>query len=84
MTLNLVAYSTPAPAYAELIAAFQKTPAGAQVKFTQSYGASGDQANAVVNGQQADIVEFSLQTDMEKLVKKLAEYDYNNEFYDEL
>ena len=82
VTLNLVAYSTPAPAYAELIAAFQKTPAGAQVKFTQSYGASGDQANAVVNGQQADIVEFSLQTDMEKLVKKnLVAADWNTGQY---
>ena len=60
VTLNLVAYSTPQPAYQALIAAFQKTPAGAHVKFTQSYGASGDQANAVVRGQAADVVEFSL------------------------
>jgi sulfate/thiosulfate transport system substrate-binding protein len=70
VTLNLVAYSTPQPAYLKLIAAFQKTPAGAHVKFTQSYGASGDQANSVVNGQAADVVEFSLLTDMTKLVKK--------------
>jgi len=69
VTLNLVAYSTPQPAYAKLIAAFQATPAGAHVKFTQSYGASGDQANAVVSGQPADVVEFSLLTDMTKLVK---------------
>jgi sulfate/thiosulfate-binding protein len=69
VTLNLVAYSTPQPAYAKLIAAFQQTPAGAHVKFTQSYGASGDQANAVVSGQAADVVEFSLLTDMTKLVK---------------
>ncbi len=40
------------------------------MKFTQSYGASGDQANAVVAGQAADVVEFSLLTDMQKLVKK--------------
>jgi sulfate transport system substrate-binding protein len=70
VTLNLVAYSTPQPAYVKLIAAFQKTPAGAHVKFTQSYGASGDQANSVVSGQAADVVEFSLETDMSKLVKK--------------
>src|SRR5205085_1982765 len=56
VTLNLVAYSTPQPAYQALIAAFQKTPAGAHVKFTQSYGASGDQANSVVAGQAADVV----------------------------
>ncbi len=82
VTLNLVAYSTPQPAYAKLIAAFQKTPAGAHVKFTQSYGASGDQANAVVAGQAADVVEFSLLTDMTKLVKKnlvAADWDANPE-----
>jgi sulfate/thiosulfate transport system substrate-binding protein len=79
VTLNLVAYSTPQPAYAKLIAAFQKTPAGAHVKFTQSYGASGDQANAVVSGQAADVVEFSLLTDMTKLVKaNIVAPDWNS------
>ena len=70
VTLKLVAYSTPQPAYTALIAAFQKTSAGKHVKFSQSYGASGDQASAVLSGEAADIVEFSLQTDMTKLVKK--------------
>jgi len=82
VTLNLVAYSTPQPAYAKLIAAFQKTPAGANVKFTQSFGPSGDQANAVLAGQAADVVEFSLLTDMTKLVKKnlvAAGWDSNPE-----
>ena len=82
VTLNLVAYSTPQPAYAKLIAAFQKTPAGKGVKVTQSYGASGDQANAVLAGQAADVVEFSLLTDMTKLVKKnlvAADWDSNPE-----
>ncbi len=82
VTLNLVAYSTPQPAYAKLIAAFQKTPAGAHVKFTQSFGPSGDQANAVLAGQAADVVEFSLLTDMTKLVKKnivAADWDSNAE-----
>ena len=82
VTLNLVAYSTPQPAYVKLIAAFKKTPAGAHVKFTQSYGASGDQANAVVNGQSADVVEFSLVTDMTKLVKKnLVASDWDSNPY---
>ncbi|HEY5199298.1 MAG TPA: sulfate ABC transporter substrate-binding protein [Acidothermaceae bacterium] len=77
-TLNLVAYSTPQPAYVKLIAAFQKTPAGKNVKFTQSYGASGDQAAAVIAGQAADVVEFSLLTDMTKLVnKKVVAADWN-------
>jgi len=49
-SISLVAYSTPKDAYAQLIPAFQKTKAGKGVSFTQSYGASGDQAQAVVNG----------------------------------
>ena len=74
-----MAYSTPQPAYAKLIAAFQKTPAGKNVKFTQSYGASGDQAAAVIAGQAADVVEFSLLTDMTKLVnKKLVAPDWDS------
>jgi sulfate/thiosulfate-binding protein len=82
VTLNLVAYSTPQPAYIKLISAFQKTPGGAHVKFTQSYGASGDQANSVVNGQAADVVEFSLVTDMTKLVKKnLVASDWDSNQY---
>ena len=66
--LNIVAYSTPTAAFASLISAFQATTAGKNIKFTQSYGASGDQSRAVVAGQKADIVEFSLEPDMQKLV----------------
>src|SRR5205085_404780 len=48
-SISLVAYSTPKEAYGQLISAFGKTKAGKGVDFTQSYGASGDQAQAVVN-----------------------------------
>jgi sulfate/thiosulfate transport system substrate-binding protein len=67
-TINLVAYSTPQAAYAALIPAFQKTAAGKGVKFTQSYGASGDQSRAVAAGQPASVVNLSLQPDVTKLV----------------
>jgi sulfate/thiosulfate-binding protein len=67
--LSLVAYSTPQAAYTQLIAAFQKTPAGKNITFSQSYGASGDQSRAVVSGLKADVVEFSLAPDMTRLVK---------------
>src|SRR5215467_12288171 len=67
--LALVAYSTPQEAYADLIPAFQKTAAGKGVSFSQSFGASGDQARAVTSGLPADVVEFSLAPDMDKLVK---------------
>lgn len=68
-TLSLVAYSTPQAAYEKIIAAFQDTPAGKDIDFKQSYGASGDQSRAVESGQDADIVAFSLQPDITRLVK---------------
>src|SRR5436190_5922735 len=67
--LALVAYSTPKDAYSKLIPAFQKTSAGKGVSFSQSYGASGDQARAVVSGLPADVVELSLAPDIDTLVK---------------
>jgi sulfate/thiosulfate transport system substrate-binding protein len=68
-TLSLVAYSTPREAYAKLIPMFQATPAGDGVSFTQSYGASGDQARAVTAGLKADVVALSLAPDVDTLVK---------------
>jgi sulfate/thiosulfate transport system substrate-binding protein len=72
--LSLVAYSTPKEAYAALIPAFNKTPDGKGVSFTQSYGPSGDQARAVESGLPADVVALSLAPDVNKLVdaKKVA------------
>ena len=67
--LALVAYSTPQAAYAKIIEAFQATPRGRNVTFTQSYGASGDQSRAVVAGLNADIVNFALEPDITRLVK---------------
>src|SRR5215208_1912961 len=67
--IALVAYSTPKEAYEELIPAFNKTAEGKDVKFTQSYGASGDQSRAVASGLPADIVALSLAPDVDKLVE---------------
>src|ERR687885_2191571 len=64
----LVAYSTPQEAYQQLIPAFNKTPEGKGVQFTQSYGPSGDQSRAVESGQQASLVAFSLEPDVTRLV----------------
>src|SRR5215212_9076869 len=66
--LTLVAYSTPEEAYRELIPAFNKTPEGRGVSFSQSYAASGEQSRAVEGGLPADVVEFSLEPDMTRLV----------------
>jgi sulfate/thiosulfate transport system substrate-binding protein len=68
-SLSLVAYSTPKPAYSALIQGFEATKAGKGVTFTQSYGPSGTEATAVVNGLHATVVNFSLEPDMAKLVK---------------
>jgi sulfate transport system substrate-binding protein len=54
----LVAYSTPREAYAELIPAFQKTDAGANVEFSESYGSSGEQSRAVEAGLPADVNQY--------------------------
>src|SRR5437016_7182488 len=67
--LALLAYSTPKSAYEQLIPAFQATPDGKGVSFSQSYGGSGEQSRAVTNGQHADVVNFSLEPDVERLVK---------------
>ena len=65
--LSLVAYSTPAGAFGKIIPAFQATPAGKDVTFKQSYGASGPQAAAVHNGLPADVVNLSLAPDVSVL-----------------
>src|SRR5919206_2929157 len=76
--LTLVAYSTPREAYEQLIPAFQKTDAGKGIGFSQSYGASGDQSRAVQNGLAADVVTFSLEPDVTRLVDAgLVAKDWN-------
>jgi sulfate transport system substrate-binding protein len=68
-TVNLVAYSTPKPAYTVLAQDFAKTSSGAGVTVAPSFGPSGTQATSVVNGLPADLVNFSLEPDLNKLVK---------------
>ncbi|MBA8792623.1 sulfate transport system substrate-binding protein [Friedmanniella endophytica] len=68
--LALVAFSVPKPAYDDLQKQFADTPDGKGVSWTSSYGASGDQARAVISGLPADYVAFSLSSDMTKLVDK--------------
>ena len=67
--LSLVAYSTPQVVYDEVIPGFRATSAGKGVGFSESFGASGDQSRAVESGLAADIVAFSLEPDMTRLVK---------------
>jgi sulfate/thiosulfate-binding protein len=68
-SVNLVAFSTPKPAYDALTAAFEKTAAGKGVTFNSSYGPSGTQSKNVLGGQvSADFVNFSTGSDLSKLV----------------
>jgi sulfate/thiosulfate transport system substrate-binding protein len=76
-SVNLVAYSVPKPAYDALATAFAATSQGSGVKINSSYGASGTQATSVTNGQKADVVNFSVGSDMTKLVPAKVEEDWN-------
>ncbi len=67
-TLNLIAYSTPKPALSKIIQAYQQTPSGGGVSFTQSYAGSTTQAKAVAAGQPADVLFLSTGDDVNLLV----------------
>src|SRR5918993_5903733 len=66
--IRLVAYSTPREAYAKLIDLY-RNGTGEGVSFDQSYGSSGEQSRAVEAGLRADVVAFSLEPDMTRLVE---------------
>ena len=67
-SLSVVAYSTPRTVYGKIIQAWQQTPDGKGVSFTQSYAASTDQAHAVAAGLKADILFLATGKDMNFLV----------------
>ena len=67
-SVRLVAYSTPREAYAKLIDLY-KSGAGEGIEFDQSYASSGEQSRAVEAGLKADVVAFSLEPDMTRLVE---------------
>ena len=80
-TINLVAYSTPQQVYEQKLQPdFKNTPDGKDVDFSNSFGASGDQSRAVESGQPADVVEFSLEPDMTRLVDAgIVSSDWNKQ-----
>lgn len=81
-TLNLVAYSTPQPVMAKLIAQWRKTAAGSGVSFTQSYGSSGSQARAVAAGQPCDIAFLSTGLDIDSLAAaRLVQQSWTSQPY---
>src|SRR5947208_6404182 len=81
-TLSLVAYSIPTAVYPNLISAYQATTAGSGVKFQTSFGASEVQSKAVAAGLPADVVNFSISTDMDRLVSaKLVDRGWDRNAY---
>ena len=81
--LALVAYSTPKEAYEELIPAFNETSGGQGVRFTQSYGSSGDQSRAIESGLPADVIALSLAPDVDRLVEPgIVSADWANDEFD--
>ena len=67
-TLSVAAFSVMETANEPVFDAFKETDPGADTEFAPSYGPSGDQSRAVVNGADADVVHFSLETDVTRLV----------------
>jgi sulfate transport system substrate-binding protein len=68
-SITLVAYSAPEPGWSKVIPAFNASPEGKGVQVITTYGASGDQSRGVVDGKPADIVNFSVEPDIARLVK---------------
>ncbi len=77
--LDVVGYSTPEAVYEEALEpGFEGTDAGADVSFSNSFGASGDQSRAVEAGQPASVVHFAQGGDMIRLVESgqvVADWD---------
>lgn len=67
--ITLVAYSVPEPGWSKVIPAFNDSEEGKGVQVITSYAASADQSRGVVEGKPADVVNFSVEPDITRLVK---------------
>ena len=68
-TVRVNGFSVLTAANKPVFQGFQNTDQGKGVQFETSYGASGDQSRSVAAGAKADIVHYSLETDVTRLVK---------------
>ncbi len=68
-TITLVAYSVPEPGWSKVIPAFNASELGKGVQVVTSYAASADQSRGVLEGKPADVVNFSVEPDITRLVK---------------
>ncbi len=70
--LTLVSYAVTRNAYEKIIPLFVKKwqeKTGQTVTFKQSYGGSGSQTRAVIDGLEADVVALALGADVQKIEK---------------
>jgi sulfate/thiosulfate transport system substrate-binding protein len=80
--LSVVGYSIPTSVFPKLISAYQATPAGKDINFQTSFAASEVQSKAVAAGLPADVVNFSISTDMDRLVQsKLVDKTWSQNKY---
>jgi sulfate/thiosulfate transport system substrate-binding protein len=72
VTLTLVSYAVTQAAYENIIPKFVekwKSEQNQDVTFDQSYGGSGSQTRAVIDGLEADVVALALALDTQKIEK---------------
>lgn len=68
-SLTLVGYAVPKNGWDAIGAAFASSENGDNVTINADYGASGNQSRKVADGAPADIVNFSVEPDVTRLVK---------------
>lgn len=85
--VTLVSYAVTQSAYSEIIPKFVqqwKDKTGQEVIFDQSYGGSGSQTRAVIDGLDADVVALALALDTQKIEKAgLIQSGWEKEFPNE-
>ncbi len=77
-TIDVNAFSVMEAANEPVFEDFQATDEGKDVEFATSYGASGDQSRAVEAGADADVVHYSLETDVTRSVPAGPSYAPTN------
>lgn len=82
VTLVIGAYSVAKDALTDILPKFQqewKAKTGQNVKFQESYEASGTQARSIAGGFEADVTLLAMEGDIDKLIKaKLITSDWKN------
>lgn len=80
--LTLIAYAVPKPGWDQIVPAFEGSEDGEQISFNADYGASGNQSRKVADGAPADLVNFSVEPDITRLVDAgRVDEDWNQNAY---